>query len=374
MNPLLFLRGLPACLLLLCGLSVRAAGIFPERKTLTVGDYSVEYTVGDEDFARAFLGRFQTTTSPAAPPAGPGVPLGLDMIRAEKPAILATICRYLALKEPDAAMRDTFDRFLDLESTLTRRMQSMAAAAPRRFQLWRSPDLKARLDAGQSIQGFIGTRDGFQLRFEATEDGTGSVTDVLWPVVINNSDTETGDALVSRKVAEFYRVRDMFRQMAGAPEVRGVFIVLHETVEMTIFSHHLHSKDRRWFCDGVANYVAWKVIEERVGLEAARQYYDLQADLAQYADVRDRVDLARWPAAENKRKPDEAGDRLNGARYAVATEVIAKVCAKHGPDLLPKLFAEVDQTPYEKRTIKTVYRAYTKLTHEDLHGYFPSRK
>jgi hypothetical protein len=249
----------------------------------------------------------------------------------------------------------------------------MAAAAPRRFQLWRSPDLKARLDAGQSIQGFIGTRDGFQLRFEATEDGTGSVPDVLWPVVNNSSDTETGDALVSRKVAEFYRVRDMFRQMAGAPEIRGVFIILHETVEMTIFSHHLHGKDRRWFCDGVANYVAWKVIEERIGPEAARQYYDLQADLAQYVDVRNRVDLTRWPAVENQGKLSAAKDLLDKACYPFATEVIARVCAKHGPDLLPKLFAEVDQTPFEKRTINTVYRAYKKLTKEDLQSYFPNR-
>lgn len=367
MNPRLFLRGLPACLLIFCGLSARAADTFPERKTLTTGDYSIEYTVGNEDFARALLVRL-SETAPQASSAEAAQPLlSLDSLRAERVALLGAIGRHLAIETPDPAMEKAFAEHLEFQCKIQALVMAM-----RHFQLWRAPDLTARLKAGQSIPDVVRTRAGFE--FKLNSGGTTAPSIILWPIVITNRDTETGETLIGKKVREAMALGGLSPSMKTAGGASGVFFVLHETVELTILSHHFRSKDRRWFCDGVANYVAWKVIEERVGPEAARQYYDLQADLAQYADVRDRVDLARWPAAENKRKPDEAGDRLNGARYAVATEVIAKVCAKHGPDLLPKLFAEVDQTPYEKRTIKTVYRAYTKLTHEDLHGYFPSRK
>ena len=62
---------------------------------------------------------------------------------------------------------------------------------------------------------------------------------------------------------------------------------------------------------------------------------------------------------------------LNTANYAFATKVIADVCAKHGDGLLPKLFKEVGVTPKEKATIDTVYKAFKRLTREDLRSYLP---
>jgi hypothetical protein len=218
----------------------------------------------------------------------------------------------------------------------------------------------------------VRTPDGFKFNFDDVNPA--DLSTIVWPIAITSRDTETGEALISKKVREVPAIGDLYQSMIAAIPGRDVFLVLHETTEMTIISHHLNSKDRRWFCDGVANYVAWKVIEERVGPDAARQYYDLQADLALYADVKDRIDLVRWPAAENQGKLDGDAERMNKASYPFATEVIARICAKHGPDLLPKLFAEVDQTPYKKRNIETVYRAFKKLTREDLRSYLPNRK
>lgn len=348
-----------------------AATSFPERKTLTMGEYSIQYTVGDEDLARAFLTRLRELPPRAAPRPIPQPPLPLDALKSEKPSLLAAICRYLALKGPDAAMDKAFDEQVQLQIELRALVEKMAAAKPRRFQLWRSPDLKARLDAGESIPGMVRTPDGFRFNLDTTD--LADLSTLAWPVPITSRDTETGEALVSRKVGEVPAIGDLYQSMIAAIPGHGVFLVIHEITEMTIISHHLKSKDRRWYCDGVANYIAWKVIEERVGPDAARLYYDLQADLAQYSDVKGRIDLVRWPAVEDQGKLDESGKRLNAASYAFATEVIARVCAKHGADLLPRLFAEIDRTPYERRTIKTVFRAFKKLTGEDLRSYLPAR-
>ena len=34
-------------------------------------------------------------------------------------------------------------------------------------------------------------------------------------------------------------------------------LILHETAEVGIVERYLGSSDRRWLCDGMANYVAW---------------------------------------------------------------------------------------------------------------------
>jgi hypothetical protein len=366
MIPFLYLRWLPVCLLIFCGFSARAASIFLERKTLTADDFSIEYTAGDEDLARAFLVRL-SETAPQASLANAAQPLlSLDSLRAERVVLLAAIGRHLAVETPDTAMEKVFADNLEFQCKL-----QVVAKAMRHFQLWRGQDLKARLKAGQLIPNVVRTRTGFEFKF-ASGPTTAPLT-ILWPIVITNRDTEKGEALITKKVREATALGGVSPSTRAVGRPSAVFFILHETAEMTIISHHLRSKDRRWFCDGVANYVTWKVIEERVGPVAARQYYDLQADLAEYAGVRDRIDLARWPAAENQGKLSAAMDRLDKASYPFATEVIAKVCARHGPDLLPKLFTEVDQTPFEKRTIGTVYRAFEKLTNEDLRSYFPER-
>jgi hypothetical protein len=66
-------------------------------------------------------------------------------------------------------------------------------------------------------------------------------------------------------------------------------------------------------------------------------------------------------------------ERLNKAHYPFAMQVIVKASSKHGDDLLPRLFREIQRVPPEGRNMKTVYRAYRRLTGEDLRRYFPNR-
>jgi hypothetical protein len=142
-------------------------------------------------------------------------------------------------------------------------------------------------------------------------------------------------------------------------------LLLHETTETGIMDRYIGSRDRRWLCEGVANYTAWKIARDRAGETAARQVYDLPGQLALYPDLREKVDLRKWPAVENQHKED-ANTRLNRAHYAFAARAIFLIAERHGDDFLPKLFQEIGKTPRARTAMRTVETAYRKLAREDL--------
>lgn len=142
-------------------------------------------------------------------------------------------------------------------------------------------------------------------------------------------------------------------------------LLLHETTETGIVERYIGSRDRRWLCEGVANFTAWKIARDRAGADAGRAVYDLQGQLARYAELRGKIDLAKWPAVENQRK-EEANTPLTKAHYAFAARAIFLMAEKRGEDFLPKLFQEIGKTPRPKTTIRTAEQAYKKLTGENL--------
>lgn len=143
------------------------------------------------------------------------------------------------------------------------------------------------------------------------------------------------------------------------PTIAG--LVLHETTEVGIIDHYYRGKDRRWFCDGVANYVSWRVVRDRHGPVAAKQAYDIDGKLAQFADLRGQVDLRHWPAVEQEAKSDPA-PRLTLARYVFATRAVFLMNDRAGESTLPRLFAEIGRTKRGRVTIKTVEKAWQEIS------------
>jgi len=142
-------------------------------------------------------------------------------------------------------------------------------------------------------------------------------------------------------------------------------LVLHETTEVGIIDRYLRGPDRRWFCDGVANYVPWRVVRDLHGPEAARAVYDLPAQLARHAALREQADLRKWPAAE-KQSDEERTTPLDAARYAFAAQAVFLMHERAGDDILPRLFGEIGKTAAKKTSIKTVEKAWKKLTKTNL--------
>ena len=371
MKNVLRLTALAVCIA--CGASESKPAAFPERKTRVVDDISIEYSVGEETPLELVVAGLKR---PAKTEKWRGsLPLGLAELTQRREELLGQVAGYLGLSAPTADMEEGYDKFVEIGA----QVQTALATPVRRIALWRRRELVARLESGEKIHGFsLGGETGLNFRFGASvkssrEAGTEHVeeqADQVWPVVVGRSAGKSIEEEVNEGLEEW---NEMTTAAVERFAPMTVFLVLHEATEIGIVRHYLPSADRRWFCDGVANYVAWRIIADIVGVENAKRYYDLQAQMIHHAHAAAEVDLARWPAAENTKKLNY-GEDLNTANYAFATRVIADVCAKHGDDLLPKLFRELGKTKREKASIATVYRAYKKLTGEDLRSYLSKPK
>ena len=374
-------------LVLMTLLGITGAGAFaadrsalPERKTFQFGEFMIEASAGDEAYVEALAKQLADFQLPevVAPPAPR---LSLADLEKRKDYFLGKVCAQLGLAQPTDAMQKAFAT----TGKLWGEMEYLAPPGlPRKFSIWRKPELLERIDAGESVAGFTKDATGglnfafkytFDLKPEATKDQKQAALNaewqkLVWPVKIAASPDRTPEQDAATCLDEVRNYIGTMNEVRSLQLLRsGVFITLHETTESGIVWHYLVSKDRRWFCDGIANYVAWKIIEAELGPEEARRYYDLPAELKKYANEA-TIDLAAWPAAEDLQQANYA-ENINTANYAFATKVIADMCAKHGDAILPKLFAEIGKTPYEKATMDTVYRAFKKLTREDLRSYLP---
>lgn len=169
--------------------------------------------------------------------------------------------------------------------------------------------------------------------------------------------TGMGDASLEKIMGYLARALDSL----PAVDQQIAFLVLHETTEIGIVDHYLHGRDRRWFCDGMANYGAWRVLCDLHGEGLATQVHNLPAQLKSFSDLRQQADLCQWPAAESE-SAEQARSRLESARYAFAERAVALMEERGGKDVLPRLFAEIGRTKPDKVSIKTVNQAWQKLT------------
>lgn len=141
-------------------------------------------------------------------------------------------------------------------------------------------------------------------------------------------------------------------------------VVLHETIEAGIVERYIGSRDRRWLCDGAANFLAWKIARD-LDPGYVQEIYDLDRQLARYASLQPRINLRKWPAVEYQREADRDTD-LTRAHYAFATRAFHVMAEKHGEDSILSLFREIGRTPRQKVSMKTVAQAYAKATGDTL--------
>ncbi|HEY4301843.1 MAG TPA: hypothetical protein VGM73_13280 [Candidatus Didemnitutus sp.] len=359
-------------------LSAAGGPPWPERKTFQFGEFIIEASAEDEAYVEALAVQLADRPPAPAPAPGPAGKLTLDDLAKHRDHFLALISARIGLDAPTPKMAQVFDQTLALWRFLPK---ALPTELPHRFALWRKPDLEARLRAGQKIEGFTLDAAGLSFSFQinltqASQDPAeaGAAMNEAWgrlvcPIKIGAVEGRSpADDVRSSLGSSMLSWQESFRAVVAGMERTSVFNVLHETTESGVVWHYLTSADRRWFCDGIANYVAWRVIQQEVGADEARSYYDLAAELQKYAGMAGKIDLAAWPAVENSGKYPED---LNTADYAFATKVIADVCARHGDDLLPKWFAQLGRTPREKATMVTVFKAYRRVAGDDLHGYIP---
>jgi hypothetical protein len=340
---------------------------FSERTLTRGGGVTIEADPADSAYVRALIARLEQPE--AAAPADPQR-FGIAQLRSQRDAVLRELAAALALPRPTPVMTQVYDKFTFSAGVM---QDAMTKGRPGRYTLWRKPDLVARLRAGQQIPGFSLDGDDVLVNINASFDAPPDTPteelarivgnawqQLVWPVNIGLASPEADIGASLQNLHEFRSA------MAGA-EANTAMTVLHEAVEATLVSQYVQSRDRRWFCEGVANHIALEVIRRRVGEERVRQDYDVDQLLAG-VDRGDLLELEQWPVAENPDAKHYPGD-LNEANYVRATWVIEQVARKHGPELLPKWMAAIGKTPAAETSRETIYAAYRQVTGEDLRTY-----
>jgi hypothetical protein len=372
------LRQLALICIGICGaVAVHAAERFPQRKVSMAGEITIEYSEGDEAYASALAARLPleaiTTGSRDC------LPLSIADLSQRRERTLGLIARHLGLPAPASPMMETYDAFVAAFASLE---ELKPLREIRRFALWRKPELEARLQAGQQLPGFVRAEDGgieFSLgaSFELSEGEpvTGAVArmreqwaQATWPIRIGENPGMAPDAEIAERVAAARENLAQIDAMQSTEIQRmAVVMVLHETVESTLVATFLRSPDRRWFCEGVANYVAFQVLVDMLGVDAARGYYDVDAEISRHAALRPRVDLARWRVLEDPKSRELPAD-VNAASYAFATRAVSAAFGAH-EGLLQRVLTKVRKTPLDQASIVTVHAAYRSETGRDLFEY-----
>jgi hypothetical protein len=190
---------------------------------------------------------------------------------------------------------------------------------------------------------------------------------LLWaPIIVGGQD---GDKQDPRAVAaEHVQFRRDLATAVRTPVPWSpplALAVLHETTEIGLLERYIGSPDRRWLCDGTANWVSWRVARDLAGHELAKKVYDLDDQLMRFATYQQQVRLRAWPAVEVQPEPDRTTE-LNRAHYPFATRVVALMVEKHREDALPQLWREIGRTARSEVTMGTVEQVYRKLTRHDL--------
>lgn len=365
------------------GLAGRVAAALPERKTFQFGEFTIEASVGDEVYVEALAVQLAEYKLPELAPRAPAQ-LSLDVLAKRRENFLKQIAAYLGLDQPTEQMGQAYDRSLQE----WRVMDVMPALlVPRHFKFWRKSEVLARLDKGQEADGIISDRYG-DLAFLLGPDATADPKNLLkpqpsaqqhaqawsnrvWPVIIGSSDQSPQVVAATSLDKMSKSAAAVIGKSSLVAQTEAFIAVLRTTTEAGVTSGFLKSKDRQWFCGGVAFYVSMKIAKSVDAGEAdGYEHFNYESVLVGSDSIIPRIDLASWPAAEDLEGLKYPAD-LNTVNYAFATKVIADVCAKYGDGFLPKLFNELAKMPREKATIDTVYKAFKRLTREDLRSYLP---
>ena len=144
------------------------------------------------------------------------------------------------------------------------------------------------------------------------------------------------------------------------------FLVAHEVAEAGIVKDAIKSADRRWFCDGLANWIAIRDVDRRFGAGKGAEAFAKNYDAAELHKHAAKVNLFAWPAAEdveNGSRPDVENPM---AHYFFATLVIEKACEGRGAGFVKSWLDEIRKTPLNRANTATVLAAYHKLTGKEL--------
>jgi hypothetical protein len=257
-----------------------------------------------------------------------------------------------------------------------------------RMQIWIKEDLRAFLKGGGTLPDFSVAPDGEGVTWDFQYKLSSKSLDAekpVYPMVPKRGsmpekldDPAAVAAAIRAGEPHFFtsmRLADQNLEEASGKiasdlprfgQVHTWFTVVHEVAESAIVNDTIQSADRRWFCDGLANWIAIQDVDRRFGpgkgAEAFAELYDA-AELQKHAA---KVDLLAWPTVEDVNNASRPEVEKPQANYYFATLVMKKACESPGADFVKSWLNEIRKTPLNRANAGTVLAAYRKLTGFDL--------
>lgn len=272
--------------------------------------------------------------------------------------------------------------FMDLETPLKALLNST------RIQIWLKKELADYYESGGQVEGITFDPDtgkfSYNINFnsniklediESTEqvtEGFESDFEFVWPIILDLDANEVTAEKIREQASEFFD--DETEVASEAPpsldfeDLRLLgpeqvfFFAVHETVELQLIQTVISSNGRRWFCDGLANWIAIQECERRYGKGRGIEIFESMFPPDNYQPDADQVNLFAWPAVENL----PSNPKYEHAHYYFATLALLAACEDQEPNFMKNWLTEIRKTPWKRTNNSHLLTAYEKLTGKDL--------
>jgi hypothetical protein len=250
-------------------------------------------------------------------------------------------------------------------------LHQLIAALPtgKQVKFYDANELKARLTNGETIPNFVLDPETGDVKLslalsldlsivEGQQPTNNKSGGTVFPLIIKPATLEKE---LDEAVKQLDQINDSYNSIA--PQVIGASI--HEGAELAIVTNfNIITPFRRWFCDGMANYLTARCLEKFVSKDAAKSF--LQSfDASNFIDYKDQIDLMHWRSEEwEENSPVQMDKELDNIAYVFATDEICKLIERHKPEVVPAIFTEIAKTQLPDED--TIFDAIQKVTKEDF--------
>lgn len=363
---------------------------------------TIEYQADTEVLARQILSKVAAMhkdcrSDSAADPAE--FRQKLDELSKRKGQIVDCVNRELGIDQSVVDLGGTLDQSIRAVSDMRAYITDAFPSRPH-FRIWRKEQLVGLLSSGHRVACFSydaktksigwevdpavnarslsyaydpvnGKIGGGVISWDAGRDKESTQKIDAWPIVVSKpGDTpehasELDQACdIARKMIEWWYGPNSLPVQFEARTRPGMAV--HEAAELALMANlRLGGAFRRWFCDGVANYLTAKCLEQALGRKDADDFL-AGYDPKQYDKLKDRVDLLNWRAAEYSAEMPAMDTHLSEAHYALATREVTGLMKRHGPGALASICREIAQSGSKVRGGMEILAAIKKATGEDM--------
>lgn len=151
------------------------------------------------------------------------------------------------------------------------------------------------------------------------------------------------------------------------------FVAVHELTKSALITQVIASRDRRWFCDGVANVVAMRECDLQFGDGAGERIFISLFPPEKCEPLADQVDLLNWMTVENETESLTRAKGLGAARYYFATRLIEATLENQDESLLGIWIRKIRETPWNRTHAGTVIEACHEVVGIDLNTLLEKR-